>query len=138
MIESPEATRRGGDAGFTLVETVVAFAILSLVMTTAVQIIGGGSARMRMGQDRSTALAHAQSQLAVFSVGEKLPVGRSTGAFEDGFEWRLSVSPLPGSAPFDAALSPFLAELSVNAPGPDSPRVVLKTILLGHAAAPAR
>lgn len=137
MSEALEAGRGRGDAGFTLVETVVAFAILSLAMTTAVQIIGGGSMRMRLGQDRSTALAHAQSRLAALTVSESVPLGSSTGTFEDGFQWSLTVSSFPGTVPTDAAWSPFVAELTVHPPDVEA-GVVLKTVLLGRAEAPAQ
>jgi prepilin-type N-terminal cleavage/methylation domain-containing protein len=79
------------DDGFTLVETIVAFAILSIVMTIAVQIVGGGSVRARIGQQKSTALAHAQSQLAILSASDVLEPGIMEGKFDDG---------LPGARPY--------------------------------------
>ena len=73
------STGHDAESGFSLVETVVAFAILSLVMTTAIQIIGAGTVRARKGQDRGIALAHAQSSLARLTMGGVGPSLKLTG-----------------------------------------------------------
>ena len=120
------------EAGFSLVETVVAFAILSLVMATAIQVVGGGSTRARIGQDRAVALAHAQSSLAALSASETVLPRSSSGTFADGFAWTLSVRPVSEGGGESSSLSPYIAEVSVTSPRTNTTRVVLRTIVLGR------
>jgi general secretion pathway protein I len=117
------------DDGFTLVETIVAFAILSIVITIALQIIGGGSLRARMGQQKSTALAHAQSQLAMLSASDVLEPGITEGTFKDGFAWRSIIS-LTTLEQSPTAVAPYLVQVAVRPPDELAGEVALTTILL--------
>ncbi len=123
------------EAGFTLVEIVVAFAILSLVMTVAVQIIGAGNLRARVAQDRTAALAFAQSHLAVLAMSRATLPSRSSGSLGAGFGWTLDVSPLAGGQS-GLALMPHSAVLSVTSPPSTGVRVTLRTVLLRQPAGP--
>ena len=111
-----------GEDGFSLVETVVAFAILSLVMATAVEIVGAGSVKARIDHERSAALVRAQSRLAALAADTLLPVGTIEGSFEDGTGWRATISPLPARAGGISAM-PYLVSVEVRDPGgrPSSP-----------------
>jgi general secretion pathway protein I len=113
--------------GFTLVETIVAFAILSVVIAVAVEIIGGGALRLSKAEAEARALVHAQSQLA--AAGAEPSGAPIEGAFADAYTWKLTASPLPGVAATEPGSVPHLAEIAVSAPGGDS-GVVLRTILL--------
>jgi general secretion pathway protein I len=113
--------------GFTVVETIVAFAILSVVIAVAVEIIGGGALRLSKAEAEAKALVHAQSQLAAASAE---PLGAPVeGAFADAYTWKLTASPLPGVAATQPESIPHLAEIAVSAPGGNT-GVVLRTILL--------
>ena len=127
------STLRGDEAGFTLVETVVAFAILALVVTTAIQVVGGGSVRARLAADRDTALVHAQSQLALLGATAQLPLGTSNGEFADGFEWRLEAVPALGSSPASQSLVPWNVEIEVARQGVPAGRIALRTVMLARA-----
>lgn len=80
-------------AGFTLVETVVAFAILSLALTAAVRTISVG---MHNAQRAQAELQMRQIARAVLS--EQLPYqsGVDQGQWDDNHRWRLEVEPLSG------------------------------------------
>jgi prepilin-type N-terminal cleavage/methylation domain-containing protein len=81
----------GHEAGFTLVEVLVAFAILSIVLL----ILFSGLSTALLGDRRAEftriALTMAKGKLETAGVGTPLTPGVTTGRFENGMEWRLSV-----------------------------------------------
>ena len=82
--------------GFTLLEVVVAFVVLSLILSTVFQIFSAGLARAADMDEYSGALEVAQSRLASFSVDEPLNEGEITGQTADGrYQWRVSVQRSP-------------------------------------------
>jgi general secretion pathway protein I len=94
--------------GFTLIEIVVAFAILALGLGIAMQIAGGAMRNARQAATRTDAALYAQSLLDSVGVGERLEEGDSSGDFNEQFHWNLaaekyeveSETPLePGMAP---------------------------------------
>jgi len=79
--------------GFTLVEIVVAFVLLSLVLATSYQLFSTGLARASELDDYSRALEIAQTQIAQASVGEQFEEGQSSGESDDQrFRWMVTIS----------------------------------------------
>ena len=103
----PRSAKR--EAGFTLIEVVVAFVMLTLVLATSFQIFSTGMQRAGDLQDYSRALVIAQSQLAQSSVGETFEEGDTAGESEDRrFRWILSVSTFDdGTDPTKRVLNSF-------------------------------
>jgi general secretion pathway protein I len=120
-----------GEDGFTLVETIVAFAILALVMTAAVEIVGDGSVRQRRGEARMLALSDAQSELARLAATPTVLAGPAAGAFEDGYRWQRTAVPIPELAPIGGSHRPFVVRLEVTVPDGHAAPVALTTILFG-------
>jgi general secretion pathway protein I len=90
MIRPRSAKREGG---FTLIEVVCAFVILSLVLATSYQIFSAGLQRAGDLEDYSRALVIAQSQLEQASFGETFEDSQNGGESEDRrFRWTVSVS----------------------------------------------
>ena len=58
--------------GFTLIEVVAAFVLLAVVLGMAFEVFSAGLARAGQLEDRSRALAIAQSQLALTGVEQVL------------------------------------------------------------------
>jgi general secretion pathway protein I len=86
----PSCAKRA--AGFTLIEVVVAFVLLTLVLTTSFEIFTTGFARTALLEDQSRALLIAQSRLAAAGVEETLKEGETHGESEDRrFQWTVSV-----------------------------------------------
>ena len=84
-------TRR--QAGFTLIEIVVAFVLLSLVLATSYQIFSSGLQRAGDLEDYSQALEIAQTQLANASLGETFEEGQVSGQSDDQrFHWTLTTA----------------------------------------------
>ena len=86
--------RRG--AGFTLIEVVVAFLLLSVVLVTVFEIFSRGLSRAGELDDYAQALVIAQGRLA--SVGVEAPIveGATAGDSEEGrYRWSLSIARSP-------------------------------------------
>jgi len=77
--------------GFTLVEVVVAFLLLSLVLITVFEIFTRGLSRAGELDNYSRALAIAQSELASAGVEDPFAEGEMRGESEDRqFRWVVS------------------------------------------------
>lgn len=80
--------------GFTLLEVIVAFALLALALSLLLGSLSGASRQVRESADGSRATLHAQSLLAQLGAGEALQPGRRQGSFEgDRYRWQLDVAP---------------------------------------------
>ena len=78
--------------GFTLIEIVVAFVLLSLVLVTSFELFTNGMCRAADLEDYSRALLLAQSKLAATGTEEQLKEGDTQGDSEDRrFHWAVSV-----------------------------------------------
>ncbi len=85
--------RATGQRGFTLIEVVVAFVLLSLVLATGFEIFTTGLARASMLEERSRALAVAQSQLDLAGEEQALQEGETRGESRDGrFRWTTTIT----------------------------------------------
>jgi general secretion pathway protein I len=85
------ATRR--QRGFTLVEVVVAFLLLSMVLATGFELFTAGMRRAIDLEERSLALGIAQTQLARAGVEVPLKEGTTSGTSEDGkYRWTLAIT----------------------------------------------
>ncbi len=103
--------RARAQSGFTLVEIVVAFVLLSLVLASSFQIFATGMERAGDLEDRSRALVIAQTQLALASIGETFPPGTSAGESEDRrFRWNVTI------AEFDSGTDPSKRALQAYFP----------------------
>jgi general secretion pathway protein I len=101
----PASTRQ---RGFTLIEIVVAFAILSIGLGIAMQIAGGAMRNARQAATRTDAALYAQSLLDTAGVGERLEEGTSNGEFGEQFRWTLRAEPyeIESETPIEPGMSP--------------------------------
>ena len=84
--------------GFTLIEVLVAFAILAVTFTVLVRLFAGGvDAAGRVAHER-TAILLAQSRLAAVGIETPVALGESAGDLAGGYRWRLQVEPDPATA----------------------------------------
>lgn len=85
---------RNAQRGFTLIEVIVAFAVLALALVIVLGTLSNASRQVRWSDDAGRAALHAQSLLDYTGVAETLVPGRSDGVFEDGrYRWTLDVAP---------------------------------------------
>ena len=109
-----------GQRGFTLIEVVVAFALLALALTFLLGSLSGAASQVRIASDSSRATLHAQSLLAQVGVGETLQPGRRQGNFDAGrYRWVLDIAPY-----VDPTRSP--SPLS----NPSAPRLLQLTLVM--------
>jgi general secretion pathway protein I len=80
--------------GYTLIEVIIAFAVLALALTLLLGTLSGASKQVRWADDAGRAALHAQSMIDQLGVGEALAPGQRQGDFENGrYRWQLDVAP---------------------------------------------
>jgi general secretion pathway protein I len=85
-------------SGYTLIEIIVAFAILALGLTLLLGTLSGATRQVRQAGDAGRAALHAQSLLDEF--GELPQPGTREGDLDEGrYRWRLDVAPWNDPAP---------------------------------------
>jgi len=125
--------------GFTLVEIVVAFVLLSAVLMTGFEIFSQGLRRAGELEDQTHALAIAQSKLASAGTEEQFKEGQTQGESDDRrFRWTVAIqrseegAGAPGQPP-NSAYQLFRVEVRVVWAGVDQRErsLVLSTMGLG-------
>jgi len=80
--------------GYTLIEVIIAFAILAIALTMLLGILSNATRQVRWADDAGRAALHAESLLAQVGVGEPLREGHTEGAFESGrYRWAMEIAP---------------------------------------------
>jgi len=88
---SPRIRTQGG---FSLLEVLVAFVILSLVVTALFALFGGALRNASTSEEWSRALLVAQSRLAEAASAQPLKEGSAAGTEPDGrISWQTAVAP---------------------------------------------
>lgn len=87
-------TARSRQHGYTLIEVIVAFAVLALALTLLLGTLSGAARQVRQSSDAGRAALHAQSLLDQTGIGDYLQPGSSRGVFEGGrYRWTLQIAP---------------------------------------------
>ena len=98
--------------GYTLIEVIVAFALLALALTLLLGTLSGATRQVRWSNDAGRAALHAHSLLDTVGVSEPLQPGQRDGSFEDGrYRWSLSIAPWQDPAVADLPSSPGTPQL---------------------------
>lgn len=128
------------DAGFTLLEVVVALAIAGLALVGLFQAGSGGLFAVDTAARAEEAVERARSHLAAVGRNAALTEGDFDGDDGGGFHWRVRVQPvssrqIPGQDPATPqTLALFAVEVAISWQEKGHPhRVVLKTLRLGGA-----
>lgn len=96
----------GRQRGYTLIEVIVAFALLALGLTLLLGTLSGATRQVRQAADGGRAALHAQSLLDELDMDAPLQAQQREGDFEDGtYRWQLNVQPWREPAT-DAARAP--------------------------------
>ena len=115
--------------GFTLIEVVVAFAILALSLGALYESFGGSLKRGASARRQELATLRAESLLSEFrGSGGLLPQEKTGRDDELGFSWRITVKPYPADLSEHSPLTAEQVEVEVTGGGKRS--VVLRSVEL--------
>lgn len=87
----PIRRRPGPEAGFTLLEVLVAFVILAVALGVVLDLFSSSLDRGKTAEDHVMASLLAQSKLAALGVEAPFRLGESEGRFDEKYAWRSSV-----------------------------------------------
>jgi general secretion pathway protein I len=126
--------------GYTLLEVIVAFALLAMALTLLLGSLGNASKQVHWADGAGRATLYAQSLLAQTGVAEPLQAGTRQGAFEnDRYHWTLVTRPFTDAGATTAAATTDgaqLYEIVLDMEWGKSPaqRLHLQTLRLSRAA----
>jgi general secretion pathway protein I len=105
--------------GFTLIETLVAFAVLALAMSQLMAALSGGARNESRADFLLRASREGQSHLDAVGVEGPIVQGETNGAYDDGLVWNLNVEPyIAVEAPLgNGGLKSFWLRLTIRRPG---------------------
>lgn len=87
-------TDRKSEAGFSLIEVIVALAIIAFGLAAFSHAIGGTYRAAQRTKLQAITLSHAQSHLDSLGADGPLADGQSSGKYADGMPWRLTITAL--------------------------------------------
>ncbi|MCP5420420.1 MAG: prepilin-type N-terminal cleavage/methylation domain-containing protein [Gammaproteobacteria bacterium] len=122
--------------GFSLLEVLIAFAILSVTLGVLLQVFASGLRNVANAEEYTRASQYAESLLE--QLGTAIPVESQQGRFDDQYQWRITVTPYPledifGDEPpqADLPMAPYRVVVEVFWPGVVQERSVsLETLRL--------
>lgn len=107
-----------GERGYTLIEVIVAFAVLGLALMLLLGTLSNGTRQVRWAADSGRAALHARSLLDGLGIDVPIAPGGSAGEFENGrYRWALEIVPFidPELPPATLALAgPQLFEITLD------------------------
>lgn len=84
--------------GFTLLETLVALAVLAIALGVIYQIFGTSLRNMQYSRDYSYAQMLAESKLSELSKGVPVKAGTWGGDFNNKYSWVMDVAQAPATS----------------------------------------
>ena len=118
--------------GFTLIEVLIAFAILALVLGVVFRTLSSGLGHERTARLATARVLEARSILDQLGINLPLEEGLIEGRLATGEVWTLTVSlvePATNDKNLTSPINAYLAELSVA--GEDGRILRLKTLNIG-------
>ncbi len=100
--------------GFSLLEVLVAFAILSVSLGVLLQVFATGLRNVGMADDYSQAVLYAESILSAYGRDAPLREGVREGAINERFSWRGAVSVYTDGMPDSAKTQVQAYRISVE------------------------
>ena len=83
--------RRGGSHGFTLIEIVVAMAILGVGLIVIIELFSGGLRLGKTSGEYTKAVGYARMKMEELSYAKSLEEGVQEGEFDRDYRWQVEV-----------------------------------------------
>ena len=77
--------------GFTLIEVVIALAILGVGLTVIIELFSGGLRLGRASKEYTKAVNYAQMKMEEILLKQQVEEGVEEGKFDDTFRWEIGV-----------------------------------------------
>ena len=78
--------------GFTLIEVMVAVAILGIALTMIIELFAGGLRLARISKDYTKAVNYANTKLEEIASKQTLEEGTTEGEFDETYHWRVTMN----------------------------------------------
>ena len=88
--KDPTTGRRVG-GGFTLIEVVVAWAILSVGLMVVIELFAGGLRLARVSEEYIKAVNYGRIKLEEIAVQPRIEEGNHEGKFDETFHWQVGM-----------------------------------------------
>ena len=113
---SPAPSTSSNRRGFTLVEVLVALAVLTIALSGMMQLFSTGMRAAAGAEARTIAVLLARSRLAAIGIETPLVAGDSEGEWDERFRWtaRVSLYEDPGLGEATAAGVPHRVSVTVS------------------------
>jgi general secretion pathway protein I len=121
-------------AGFTLIEAVVALAILALTLGVVYESFGWSLRRTAGVEKRETAWLAAQSVLATIRGRPVLQIGSERGEVPGGLEWEAHIARHDAAIDPHSPIQPFEVTIEVSWGADEARRITLRSIETGRVA----
>lgn len=108
---------RSCTSGFTLIEVVVAMAILSIGLTVIIELFSGGLRLARTSVEYTKAVNYARLKMEEIGIKQTLQEGTDEGEFDDTYRWQIEtkrVDLVPGEHGPDFKPPAELFQVKVN------------------------
>ncbi len=96
--------KRPPEAGFTLLEVILALAILGIAFALAIELLATGVRSAKASGDYTQAVLLARQKMAEIAVTPNLEGSADGGEFGGGFRWVSGIRPLPQEEDLPAQL----------------------------------
>jgi len=129
------ARRRNSESGFTMIEAVIALAVVAVVLAAIGSLVASNARGVQFVDDHVALMQTARLIASgIPRNGERFP--RDTTGEVDGYRWQMRISPfqLIGNETPDAPFSPKRIELRVWSPAGTT--VLLETVRLQNRSEP--
>ena len=116
FIEGSMKRQTDDNRGFTLIETLVAFMILSISLVVVLELFSGSLKSIRISNDYEHGVFHAKKKMEEILVFERLDPVSDQGELADGYKWYVEVVPernIPEDRP-DATLALFKIKVKIE------------------------
>jgi general secretion pathway protein I len=90
-MDQERAIHRGAGKGFTLIEVVIALAILGIGLTVIMELFSGGLRLGRVSEEYTRAMNYASLKMEEMATQQTIEEGETEGEFDKNFRWRVGV-----------------------------------------------